>query len=221
MLHNSFFVFTIGKTGKKGNDGAQGPPGQTGEKGDKGNGVSGVNYVRWGRIECPGNATLVYSGMMGGENHNHQGGGANYLCLPRKPKYDKYDDGNQNSGYMFGTEYEINDYSGSVLKSNLHDHEVPCAVCFVKSRGSMLMIPAQNDCPYGWTEEYHGYLMTAYYDHANQKDYVCVDKDPDYILGTKESKDGALLYHVEGQCGSLPCLPYVNHRELTCAVCTK
>lgn len=62
MLNNSFFVFTIGKTGKKGNDGAQGPPGQTGEKGDKGHGVSGVNYVRWGRTECPGNATLVYSG---------------------------------------------------------------------------------------------------------------------------------------------------------------
>ena len=162
-----------------------------------------------------------FLGMMGGENHNHQGGGANYLCLPPKPKYDKYNDGNQNSGYVYGTEYEINDYSGSVLKSNLHDHDAPCAVCFVKSRGSMLMIPAQNDCPYGWTEEYHGYLMTAYYDHANQKDYVCVDKDPEYVLGSKESKDGALLYHVEGQCGSLPCLPYVNHRELTCAVCTK
>ena len=162
-----------------------------------------------------------FLGMMGGENHNHQGGGANYLCLPPKPKYDKYNDGNQNSGYVYGTEYEINDYSGSVLKSNLHDHEAPCAVCFVKSRGSLLMIPAQNDCPSGWTEEYHGYLMTAYYDHANQKDYVCVDKDPEYVLGSQESKDGALLYHVEGQCGSLPCLPYVNHRELTCAVCTK
>ena len=62
MLNNSFFAFTIGRTDKRGNDGAQGPPGRTGEKGDKGNGVSGVNYVRWGRTECPGNATLVYSG---------------------------------------------------------------------------------------------------------------------------------------------------------------
>ena len=62
MLNNSFFAFTIGRTGKRGNDGAQGLPGRTGEKGDKGNGVSGVNYVRWGRTECPGNATLVYSG---------------------------------------------------------------------------------------------------------------------------------------------------------------
>ena len=60
------------------------------------------------------------------------------------------------------------------------------AVCFVKSRGSMLMIPAQNDCPSGWTEEYYGYLMTAYYYHATQEDYVCVDKDQEYVLDTEQ-----------------------------------
>ena len=78
------------------------------------------------------------------------------------------------------------DYSGSVFKSNLYDHDAPCAVCFVKSRGSMLMIPAQNDCPSGWTEEYYGYLMTAYYYHANQKDYLCVDKDQEYVHDTEQ-----------------------------------
>ena len=31
----------------------------------------------------------------------------------------------------------------------------------------------------------------------------------------------ALLYPVEGQCGSLRCAPYVNNRELTCAVCSQ
>ncbi|CAH3130135.1 unnamed protein product [Porites lobata] len=70
-------------------------------------------------------------------------------------------------------------------RSNLYDHDAPCAVCFVKSRGSMLMIPAQNDCPSGWTEEYYGYLMTAYYYHANQKDYLCVDKDQEYVHDTE------------------------------------
>ena len=60
------------------------------------------------------------------------------------------------------------------------------SVCFVKSRGSMLMIPAQNDCPSGWTKEYHGYLMTAYYDHPNQKDYLCVDKDQEYVHDTEQ-----------------------------------
>ena len=60
------------------------------------------------------------------------------------------------------------------------------SVCFVKSRGSMLMIPAQNDCPSGWTEEYHGYLMTAYYDYASQKDYLSVDKDQEYVHDTEQ-----------------------------------
>lgn len=52
-------------------------------------------------------------------------------------------------------------------------------------------------------------------------DYICVDNDAEYVPGTKANKDGALLYPVEGVCGSLPCKPYVNGRELTCAVCTK
>ena len=63
--------------------------------------------------------------------------------------------------------------------------------------------------------------MTSYHGHKNQKDFVCVDKDPEHVPGSQDNKNGALLYHVEGQCGALPCLPYVNHRELTCAVCTK
>ena len=158
---------------------------------------------------------------MGGEHFSHQGGGVNYLCLPHNPKYDRYKDDNQESGYVFGTEYDVSFYSGYPFRRNLHDHEAPCVVCFVKSSGSMLMMPARNDCPFGWTEEYHGYLMTAYYDHPNQKDFVCVDKDPEYVPGTNANKNGALLFFVEGFCGSLPCLPYVQHRELTCAACTK
>ena len=103
---------------------------------------------------------------MGGEHYTHPGGGANYLCLPHNPKYDEYKDGIQNSGYMYGTEYEVNDRDGK--QRNLHDHEAPCVVCFAKSRGSMLTMPARNDCPSGWTEEYHGYLMTAYYNTSIQ-----------------------------------------------------
>ena len=83
------------------------------------------------------------------------------------------------------------------------------------------MMPARNECPTGWTEEYHGYLMTAYHNHRNQKDFICVDEDAEYVPGTGASRDGALMYAVEGICGSLPCLPYVAGRELTCAVCTK
>ena len=161
----------------------------------------------------------IFLGVIGGESHNHQGGGVNYLCLPLTPKYDRYKDGWQSSGYVYGTEYEVSDIN--IFKKKLHDHEAPCAVCFAKSRGSMLMMPARNDCPSGWTEEYHGYLMTGYYNHKKGYDFICVDEDAEYVAGTKASKDGALLYPVQGQCGSLPCSPYIAGREFTCAVCTK
>ena len=162
---------------------------------------------------------LLLSGIMGGEYYGHIGGGVNYLCLPNNPKYAYYKNGYQDSGRIFGTEYEVN--TVNPFKKNLHNHEAPCVVCYVSSRGSMLMMPARNDCPSGWTEEYHGYLMTEYYGHKKQRDFICVDEDPEYISGSGANKNGGLLYVVEGVCGSLPCGPYVAGRELTCAVCTK
>ena len=160
-------------------------------------------------------------GIIGGEHYTHYGGGSNYLCLPRNPKYDKYQNGHQYAGYVYGTEYQVPRYNRNPFDKNLHDHDVPCAVCFVKSRGSMLIMPARNDCPSGWTEEYHGYLMTAYHGHRHSSEFICVDGSPVYVHGRKQKKHGALLYPVEGVCGPLPCGPYVAGRELTCAVCTK
>ena len=164
---------------------------------------------------------LLHTGIVGGEYYNHYGGGANYLCLPHNPKYDRYGNGVQGGGYMYGTEYQVNGFVGTVFKRNIQDYEAVCVVCFVKSRGSMLMMPARNDCPSGWTEEYHGYLMTEHHGHRHSRDFICLDGDPEYVPGSKANRDGALLYPVEGRCGSLPCLPYFEGRELTCAVCTK
>ena len=164
---------------------------------------------------------LLHTDIMGGEHYNHFGGGANYFCLPLNPKYNRYRNGVQGGGYMYGTEYEVSAFVGTVFKRNIHDHEAPCVVCFVKSRGSMLMMPARNDCPSGWTEEYHGYLMTERNSHRHSKDFICLDGDPEYVPGSQADRNGAALFPVEGRCGSLPCLPYVEGRELTCAVCTK
>jgi len=212
-----------GKTGPPGPPGKMGPKGAEGDQGDKGekgsDGKSGVKYVRWGRTTCPSGAEIVYKGVIGSEHHTHPGGGVNYLCLPLNPIYDKYKDGFQNSGFVYGTEYEVNTFNP--FKKNLHDSEAPCVVCFVKSRGSLLMMPARNVCPSGWTEEYHGYLMSGYYNHKKGYEFVCVDEDAEYVPGTQVNKDGALLYPVEGRCGALPCNPYIAGRELTCAVCTK
>ncbi len=159
-------------------------------------------------------------GFVGGSYYSHTGGGGEYICLPKMPKYDKYQDGFQSHSYIYGTEYEVSSYN-PFKNTNLHDHDAPCAVCYVKSRATQLMIPARNDCPSGWTEEYHGYLMAAHYSDKHSTNFICIDGEAEFVHGSHSNQNGARLYTVEGYCGSLPCLPYVAGRELSCAVCTK
>uniref|UniRef100_K1QSL2 Short-chain collagen C4 n=1 Tax=Magallana gigas TaxID=29159 RepID=K1QSL2_MAGGI len=80
---------------------------------------------------------------------------------------------------------------------------------------------ARKTCYKGWKLEYHGYLMAGYYGHAAGSMYTCVDEHPDTLHGGHSSKDGRLFYSVEARCGSLKCPPYVEGRELVCAVCSK
>jgi hypothetical protein len=74
-------------------------------------------------------------------------------------------------------------------------------------------------CPSGWTREYFGYLMATHYTHA-ASEFVCVDVNPE-ATGSTANHNGNLWYPTEAECGSLPCGPYVQDRELGCAVCTK
>ncbi|KAK3751289.1 hypothetical protein QZH41_012199, partial [Actinostola sp. cb2023] len=90
---------------------AQGPPGKQGATGPEGPKSGGVKYVRWGRTTCPSGNDLVYKGRIGGEAHNHVGGGAEYECLTESPKYWNYKDGHQSAGYMYGTEYEVSTFN--------------------------------------------------------------------------------------------------------------
>ncbi|XP_060565603.1 uncharacterized protein LOC132724689 [Ruditapes philippinarum] len=68
----------------------------------------GETYVRWGRTTCPDNgAELVYDGYTAGSHFTHSGAAVNYLCLPKKTSWAKYNDGVQEyRGYVFGAEYE-------------------------------------------------------------------------------------------------------------------
>ncbi|PFX20345.1 Short-chain collagen C4 [Stylophora pistillata] len=166
--------FIGSKGGTRGSPGPKGEPGPQGQKGQTGQGLSGVSYVRWGRTSCHGDAQVVYTGIIGSGHYNHQGGGGKYLCLPNNPKYDRYSD-SWDGTVIYGTEYEVSSFNP--FTNNLHDHDAPCAVCYVRSRGSQLMMPARNDCPSGWAEEYHGYLMTAPYVHKITRDFICVDRE--------------------------------------------
>ena len=217
-----------GRDGRDGRDGVQGIKGdigQRGEKGDqgktgeKGEPAGGVVYVRWGHDSCPSTgAQLVYSGRAGGTDFSYKGGGSNPQCLPLDPSYLKYEYNKQTTSrsLMYGAEYE--NTNGIVLNS--HDTDVPCAVCYVPTRTTLYMMPAKYTCPSGWTTEYYGYLMTERYNHYRTL-FSCVDNSIKSVIGTSHNHNGLLFYLVEGKCGSLPCPPYEETKELTCAVCTK
>lgn len=103
------------------------------------------------------------------------------------------------------------------------------AACFVQYdwcfylfflQGSNVIV-ARKTCYNGWTLEYHGYLMAGYYGHDAGTTFTCVYSHPDTLHGGSKSKRGYLLYLVEATCGSLKCPPYVEGREIVCAVCSK
>jgi len=206
-----------GLRGPKGMVGSAGPKGDTGVPGPKGDRAGGVVYVRWGHNSCPdGGAQLVYAGRAGGSCYSHKGGGGNPQCLPLDPNFYRTVSGVQGYTFTYGAEYELT----NPLVSNSHDTDVPCAVCYVPTRNALYMIPAKYTCPSGWTREYFGYLMSEYHSH-HRSQFSCVDHSLTSVIGSIHDHNGFLFYPVEGVCGSLPCPPYSQDKELSCAVCTK
>ena len=182
----------------------------------------GVAYVRWGRDVCPTGieTKLVYVGRAAGSHYSHRGGGSNYQCITLEPQnFDDFGPGTVDASYIYGSEYEM---WGNVPKSllSLHEHDVPCAVCYVTRRTAIITIPGTYICPTGWTREYYGYLMAERHNH-HRSTFECVDKEPKRALGGHANHNGALFYVVEPRCGSLPCPPYDQQKEMTCAVCTR
>ena len=179
-------------------------------------------YVRWGHDQCPSTAQLVYSGRAGGSRYNDPGSGSNPQCLPLDPNFLKPISGNQYRALINGAEYETYTDRNSHVHGR-HDLEVLCAVCHVSKRTAVYMVPAKYTCPTGWTREYYGYLMSSFSGGGDRHrtQFTCVDTVFKAVPGTPANRDGLLFHFVEGRCGSLPCPPYDNNRELSCAVCTK
>ena len=70
-------------------------------------------------------------------------------------RYGQTDATNGHASKVYGAEYE-----GAL--QGTHGRHVPCAVCFMYARPTVMMIPAKYRCPSTWTREYYGYLMTEY-----------------------------------------------------------
>lgn len=201
--------------GLKGDKGEKGVPGETGSRGPV---SGGATYTRWGTTECPTTVgtTLIYSGRAGKAHFTHKGGGGNYQCMPDIPEYGKHAPGGLTSNVMYGVEYDVN--TGGPL-TKLHDHNVPCAVCYVSTRAAVLMIPAWLHCPNKWTLEYSGYLMSEHNSHTVST-YECVDSNAVPVPGSSANINGGLFWHVKVNCEGLLCPPYAPEKELTCVVCT-
>ena len=182
----------------------------------------GTTYIRWGRTTCPTNhgTELVYSGRAGATRYDHKGGAANYLCMSDNPDHSLFQVGVQTErNYIAGVEY----YYDSLLPlSSSNNHNAPCALCYMPNRCVSVMIPAKTVCPANWTLEYVGYLMSNYYDYDGRTEYVCVDANPESVLGLNLGSDPRAYFTlVEPYCNGFPCPPYVVGRELTCVVCTR
>ena len=172
---------------------------------------------------CP-NVTgteLVYEGLMAGSFWTIQGGGANYICTASGDDVEYHPEAttrNLGRSVLYSVEYETRD--GQAL-TDLSDHNAPCVVCEVSSRSKQIMIPGRFTCPDTWTVEYTGWLVSEDRTHYRAM-HICLDKTPETVPGAAANTNGALLYHVEADCGSaLPCPNYDETKELSCVVCTK
>ena len=209
-----------GRDGFPGKDGKQGPAGIPGPAGPPGPQSGGVIYTRWGKSACPQTAgtEILYSGITGGTKKDIRGGGANHLCMPKVPEYSPnliYVDTVDEHTLINGIEY-------GVPNKGTHDHDVPCAVCYVSTRPTVVMIPAKASCPPTWTREYYGYLMAAR-NSLQRSMFECVDADQGSVPGSHQHNAyNGVLVHVEAECDSgLPCPPYNENKEINCVMCTK
>ena len=154
--------------------------------------------------------------MVGGARFNQQGAGNSHLCLRTDPVFRTDDEPREYSAEVYGAEYEY------PHKTELHDHEVPCAVCQV-TRKAALMMPGTNKCDDGWSTEYVGYIAAGgTYASNHRTDFICVDDDAETTpVSNPANDDGILLAPAQTICGSLPCLPYVDYKDLLCVVCSR
>ena len=107
-----------------------------------------------------------------------------------------YRSGVNGYAYIWGTQYV-----GIIGVTN--QHTIPCAVCYVPARPTVLMIPGKASCHPTWTREYFGYLMSEHTgENRHRSMYECVDKDLQSL--SLSPNYGSALYAVEADC-SLVC----------------
>jgi len=169
-----------------------------------------VTYIRWGNSTCEYGADTMYSGYAAGGHYSHKGSAANMLCLPPDPEY--YSRTSNGYQVIYGVEYEI-----VGVNNHANQRNMPCALCKVTGRSTMVMIPSHYECPQGWRKEYNGYIMAGRHNQEGSSMYNCIDKSLEQIPGSGSDTDGHRLFTIQAVCSHfIPC----SATELTCVVCT-
>ncbi|XP_053402233.1 uncharacterized protein LOC123550066 isoform X2 [Mercenaria mercenaria] len=155
-------------------------------------------------------------GYIGGKVYSDKGSGSNSICLSSDPSWHNYTDGiDEWRSRIYGTETD----TPNIFPYPIHNQDMPCAVCRTL-KSAVFMIPGRTTCYSGLKQEYTGYLMSAYHNHHGPHNYICLDNHPEFIPKGSSDDNEHILYPVESVCGSLPCPPYINGRELACVVCS-
>ena len=162
----------------------------------------------------------MVSGYTSG-GHYTNGSGASLVCLPETPTWGNYFDGqNAYRGYIYGAELDIEVGTGNVFKTRMANHDIPCAVCTTPFSMTH-MFPGRSGCYQNWTQQYTGYLVSSLHGRNLDLEYYCLDANPKTVPHGEVDHNDCVLYVVEAKCGSLPCPPYVEGREIACTVCSK
>ena len=54
------------------------------------------------------------------------------------------------------------------------------------------MIPGRVNCTEGWSKGYNGYLMSAKYDEAGTRNWICIDNAPEVATSVLDVSRGKL-----------------------------
>jgi len=190
---------------------------------------AGVSYVRWGRTVCPAGSFALHKGYMSGGSYLSTGGGSNYLCMYDKPKFVRPVAGRQAyAGLILGVEFENvnNQYTSLFNLDNLNggalnNQDMPCVRCYVQGSTDQIMLAGIPDCgSTAYDLQYSGFLVSGAPVHVGRSSFVCLDEAPEGTTGGQGNNNNEVIYPVEIGCGSLPCNPFVDGYEATCAVCT-
>jgi hypothetical protein len=86
--------------------------------------------------------------------------------------------GVQGHSYMYGAEYQ------HPIGGN-DNEDATCAVCYVSTLETQLMLPAKTSCPTSWIREYYGYLMSTRTGDSGHSSFVCVDGAYETVMAVK------------------------------------